>query len=440
MRIGCAGSGRHGPAWNVEVRFGATRGFLSVASRAHTCMLSTMLRPLLYSTLAVGLASCCPQPAAAPATSTAPAATSPTAPSKAAPIDKNLPRPDIIEKSAPLPGFTRGINLGNCYDAPSEGAWGTVISEKHFEMAAQAGMDHVRLPVRFSTNERSLPEAPYTIKEEFFKKVDWALDQAASRNLSIIVDVHHFEEIHKEPAANKDRLYAFWKQIAERYASRPPTVAFEILNEPNGALEPKLVNEITAEAIRIIRETNPTRIVMADCYFWANADHLDSLELPPDDPNVVAQFHMYQPILFTHQSAPWMEPWYQTPGVIFPGPPETPIEPVKAAQSQGWVMQFFQAYNTEPTATNPGGPKTVFEHFDHAARYVKKTGKRVYLGEFGAIQFAEAQSRENYVWLVRTEAERRGIGWAYWDDGGAFKAMNTQQGTWNEGLRRALLD
>jgi hypothetical protein len=42
------------------------------------------------------------------------------------------------------------------------------------------------------------------------------------------------------------------------------------------------------------------------------------------------------------------------------------------------------------------------------------------------------------LWLVRTEAERRGIGWALWDDGGKFKAMDAQQGTWNEPLHDAL--
>src|SRR5688572_7866012 len=73
----------------------------------------------------------------------------------AAPLDKGLARPDVIATSAPLPGFKRGLNLGNGLDAPQEGAWGTTLSEKHFEMAASAGFDHVRLPVRFTTVERS---------------------------------------------------------------------------------------------------------------------------------------------------------------------------------------------------------------------------------------------------------------------------------------------
>jgi endoglucanase len=371
-----------------------------------------------------------PQPVATPAAAT-PAV---------APIDSALARPDVIAVSPPLPGFTRGLNLGNGLDAPSEGAWGAKLSEKHFEMAAAAGFDHVRLPVRFTTAERSSPNPPFTIQPSFFERVDWAIDRALSHKLSIIVDVHHFEEIHKDPRPNMPRLYGLWRQIAARYAKRPPEVAFEILNEPHEKLEPPLVNEITRESLRIIRETNPNRLVFANCYFWANAERLGELELPADDPNVVAQFHMYQPFLFTHQGASWVEPWAGTMGIVFPGPPSKPVTPVPAAQNESWVKSWFEGYNTLPAAQNPGGVRTVFEHFDHAARYVKRTSKRVYLGEFGAIDRADAQSRANYVWLVRTEAERRGIGWAYWDDGGAFAAMKPTTGTWNEGLRRALLD
>jgi endoglucanase len=409
----------------------------------------TWFRSLLACTFAVAAFACAtgePPPAAPPAApvvaapppAPAPAAT-PAPPPSAPPIDRALPRPDTIAISQPLPGFMKGINLGNCFDAPSEGEWGTTISEKHFQMAKAAGLDHVRLPVRFSTAARSDANPPYTIKPEFFARVDWAIDQALANKLSIIVDIHHFEEIHKDPNAQKARLYAFWEQIGKRYAKRPPEVAFEILNEPNGALEPKILNEVTKEALKVIRKTNPTRIVIADAYFWANAERLAELELPAGDKNLVASFHMYEPHLFTHQGAPWMDPPWGTKGIIFPGPPPTPITPVVAAKETKWVADWFEGYNKLPIAENPGGPKRVFDMFDHAARYVKNTGRRVYMGEFGTNDFADAQSRENYVWLVRTEAERRGFGWAYWDDGGSFKVMNVSNGTWNESLKKALL-
>jgi endoglucanase len=412
-------------------------------------------RCFLTTTLAVAALACTserpapatpPAPPLAPTTAPAapvapaPTAASPAAPPSAAPIDHSLARPDPIALSQPIPGFMKGINLGNCLDAPSEGEWGTTISEKHFQMAKSAGLDHVRLPVRFSTAARSDAKPPYTIKKEFFARVDWAIDQALANKLSIIVDVHHFEEIMKDPNANKARLYAFWEQIAARYAKRPPEVAFEILNEPNSALEPKILNEITKESLRIIRKTNPTRLVIADPFFWASAERLAELELPANDKNLIATFHVYEPHLFTHQGAPWMDPPWGTKGIIFPGPPPTPITPVPAAQQVQWVRDWFDGYNRLPIAENPGGPKRVFDLFDHAARYVKATGRRVYMGEFAANDFADPQSRENWTWLVRTEAERRGVGWAYWDDGGSFKIMNVSNGTWNETLKKALLE
>lgn len=381
-----------------------------------------------------------PSVAAAEAPAPAPPAATAAAPASAVkPLDPNLPRPDVIARSEPIPGFMRGINLGNCLEAPAEGAWGTAISEQHFQMAEAAGFDHVRLPVRFTTAERMDDKPPYRVHEEFWKRVDWAIDEAFSHHLSIILDVHHFEGINAEPLANKQKLYALWRQIAARYAKRPKELAFEILNEPTDKLEPKLLNDFTQGVIKIMRANNPDRLIFADSYFWANARRLAELELPKD-PNVVAEFHMYEPILFTHQGAPWMGPEYQTKGIVFPGPPSEPVTPVAAASKADWVAKWFTAYNTEPAGKNPSGPSAVFDYFDFASRYVQATGKRVYLGEFGADDTADEQSRENYVRLVRTEAERRGIGWAYWDDGGAFKAMNPYAGKWNEGLKSALLD
>jgi endoglucanase len=385
----------------------------------------------------------CPPPTAAPTVvAQAPVPPLPPAPPPApvaAPLDKNLARPDVTIRSAAVPGFMKGINLGNCLDAPAEGAWGTVISEKHFELAAAAGFDHVRLPARFSAPERTDVKPPYAVKDDFMKRVDWAVDQALAHHLSVIIDLHHFAEMNSDPNANKERLYAIWRQVSAHFAKRPAEVAFEVLNEPTDKLEPKLLNEITRQSIKIMRAKNPQRLIFADSYFWANAKRLAELDLPKD-PNVVAEFHMYEPILFTHQGAPWMDPPFQTRGVIFPGPPATPVTPLPEAAKQAWVSDWFNGYDSKPLAENPSGPKAVFDYFDFATNYVKATGKRVYLGEFGAIDHADQQSRENYVWLVRTEAERRGIGWAYWDDGGKFKAMNPFAGTWNEGLRQALVD
>ena len=161
-------------------------------------------------------------------------------------VDENLnitlTPPEVSTMNKTVPGFTRGINLGNGLDAPSIGEWGVILEENHFKYAKAAGLDHVRLPVRFSAHAQS--DAPYTIDEDFFKKVDWALEMAAKYSLNIIVDLHHYEEIMKEPAAHLDRYKGMWKQIAERYRDQPQSVAFELLNEPCEELKPEILHPL----------------------------------------------------------------------------------------------------------------------------------------------------------------------------------------------------
>jgi len=357
-----------------------------------------------------------------------------------------IPRPSATSAAATigpkpatsLSGFARGINFGNALDAPTEGAWGNVLTERHFSMAAESGLDHVRVPIRF--NAHALAAAPYTIDAAFFERVDWALDQAAQNNLAVMLDFHHYEELMKEPSAHAARFLGIWSQIAERYKDRPPNVVFELLNEPNTNLNANIWNDLVRDAIAIIRKTNPTRRIVIDSYFWASADWLDKLALPENDANLVASFHMYQPILFTHQGAAWMSGEYQTTGLVFPGPPASPVTPVPSAESVGWVRDWFQRYNTEPAGTNPGGPATIEAELDKASRYAAQTGRAVYMGEFGVIDRADEKSRETYIRLVRQAAERRNMAWAYWDDGGTMKAMDPKTGQWVPYLRAALFN
>src|SRR5262249_18316631 len=161
----------------------------------------------------------------------------------------------------------------------------------------------------------------------------------------------------------------------------PKSVAFELVNEPNGNLEPGKLNRILNDALKIVRATNPDRIVLLDPYFWASAEHLAELEVPTGDPNLVATFHCYTPILFTHQGAQLMGPEYQTTGIVFPGPPKRPVRPVPAAMAIDWVQKWFERYNSTPADDNPNSAKTIGEYFDLASAFVAKTQLRVYLGE-----------------------------------------------------------
>jgi endoglucanase len=243
----------------------------------------------------------------------------------------------------------------------------------------------------------------------------------------------------EQPASHARRFVGLWAQIAARYAKRPASVVYELLNEPTHKLTPEVWNPLLAEALRTIRSVDPARTVIVDSTFWAAAKDLAFLNVPPDA-HALASFHMYQPILFTHQGMGWMPPEFGTTGIVYPGPPRTPLEPAAQAQRVDWVRDWIARYDTTPAAQNPCGPSALAEQFDLAKTFVERTHVSVYMGEFGAGDKADMTSRVNWTRAVRQEAERRGIGWAYWDDGGSFKVYDQKTQTWNVDLRRALLE
>lgn len=208
--------------------------------------------------------------------------------------------------------LARTVNFGNALEAPNEGDWGMRLEERFFQLTKDAGFTAIRLPIKFSAHAGT--SAPFTLDETFMQRVDWAVNEALSRNLAIIVDFHHYDELMINPAANRARFLSIWQQVAARYRNQPAKVLFEIHNEPNGNIEP-LWNEYLAAALAVIRQTNPTRAVIVGPNGWNSADRLEELVLPSDQ-NLIVTIHQYAPFYFTHQGAEWVNPIPPT-GVVW---------------------------------------------------------------------------------------------------------------------------
>ncbi len=198
----------------------------------------------------------------------------------------------------------RGINLGNALEAPKEGEWGVTLYSKYFRTIKQAGFASVRLPIKWSVHAATEP--PYAIDPKFAERVDWAVDQATSNGLNIILDVHHYDEMDTSPDEHLPRLVKIWEQIAARYKDKSTNVYFELLNEPHGSLADAKWNAAIPQLLAAIRKTNPTRPVLVGPASWNEISALDKLELPQDK-NLILTVHFYDPHKFTHQGAYWME-------------------------------------------------------------------------------------------------------------------------------------
>ncbi|MFZ6026901.1 MAG: glycoside hydrolase family 5 protein [Chloroflexota bacterium] len=300
----------------------------------------------------------------------------------------------------------RGVNLGNALEAPREGEWGVTLKEEYFQVIAEAGFDSVRVPIRFSEHADSQP--PYTIDPELFARIDWVLENAQKNNLVAVVDMHHYLEVMEDPAGHHERFIALWQQIAERYQDMPTDeVYFELLNEPNGSLYGETWNQLVADTLAVVRQTNPDRPIVIDPGGWASAAQLALLALPEDDRNLIVTFHYYLPFQFTHQGAEWVD------------------------NSDPWLGKTWEGNTMDRRLMNTD--------FMQAADWGKQNNRPIYLGEFGAYQKADLDSRVRWTDAVARLAEQYGYPWAYWEFCAGFGVYDPAAEAWREPLLVALL-
>jgi beta-glucosidase len=298
----------------------------------------------------------------------------------------------------------RGISFGGALDddRPNAGRW---LVEAHFDAVKAAGFDTVRLPVKWSAHQAPAP--PHRVDPAFLERVDRAVEAALARGLAVVLDVHHFDALSDRRAAgDESRLRALWDEVARRYAGAGSGLWFELLNEPHGAMDAERWNRLLVEALAAVRAVSPERGAIVGPVRWNTVDALAGLRLP-DDERLAATVHYYSPFRFTHQGAGWL-----------PG-------------ARGWLGTRWGT---------PAERARVREDLERAAAWARARGVPLLLGEFGTTSAARTADRAAWTAAVRTEAERFGIAWCYWDYATEFGAYDLRRGAWDEPLRAALLD
>lgn len=305
----------------------------------------------------------------------------------------------------------RGINFGNMLDAPTEGAWDLRVEDRFIELVGRPGfVQSVRLPVRWS-NHASL-DAGATIDPAFMARVSDVVRRLLAQGVSVVLDMHHYRqfdgdpldkgEARVDPAVVDLRFLAMWRQIARHFAGFDGRLMFEIYNEPHGRIDTRW-NDLLSRALRVIRESNPERVVVVGPVVWNSASALPRLVLPPD-PNLVLTVHHYEPFDFTHQGSEWTDP------------------PMKAGVP----------------CCNDEQRKKITDLLDMAVREAQRLGRPVFVGEFGAYDKAAPADRIAYTRFIRNEMETRGLPWMYWELAAGFGIYDRQQGAFRPELTAAL--
>ncbi len=295
------------------------------------------------------------------------------------------------------------VNMGNHLEAPTEGSWGgRKIADDDFEIIAKAGFNTIRLPVRWSAHAKD--KAPYTIDADFMARVKHVVGRARAAGLNVILDDHHFEELHKDPSKHAPKLAGMWTQIAAEFKDEPREhLWFEIANEPNAKLTHKNLLETLEPALAEIRKTNPHRPVIIGGENWSGVDSLATLPLP-NDPHIIPTFHYYDPFDFTHQGATWVD-------------------------------------NPPPMGRTFGGDADVTRLVADVRKvreYIKKTGKTPFMGETGANGPIPVSERVKYQASVHAAFNTIKIGMCVWGFTNTFPIWDSEKKAWVPGMLNAM--
>lgn len=316
----------------------------------------------------------------------------------------------------------RGVNFGNMLDAPTEGAWDLRAEERFIALVGNSNpaIQSVRLPVRWSNHASADTQA--TIDPVFMERVASVVDSLLARGVVVVLNMHHYRQLDGDTlddgeAAVPDsadhalvrmRFLAMWAQIAKRFAKHDARLLLEPYNEPHKLLDEQTDNsrpwnDLVSRAVRVIRQTNPNRVLVIGPTHWNSANDLEQLALP-HDPNLVLTVHSYEPFTFTHQGANWISP-------VLP---------------------------TGVTCCDTVQTQTIARLLDTAQTQAQAKGYPVFVGEFGAYSQAPLASRVNYLNTMRQQMAQRAMPWTYWELAAGFGVYDPVQNQFRPEITQAL--
>lgn len=296
-------------------------------------------------------------------------------------------------------------------------------TKEHFESWTTAedialiktmGFDHVRLSVNPQPMMRH--NMADELPPEYLAYLDSAVKMILDRGLAVIIDMHPESDFKQRLVQHDDfveQFSDFWRAIARHYSTRDPEmVFFEVLNEPEFRDRYRWAG-VQAKLVAAIREGAPQHTIIAAGANWSDVEDLLALT-PLADPNVIYNFHFYDPHTFTHQGATWgTNYWHFEHKLGYPASMDT-AEKVAASEPDAVNRLTVLRYGLD----HWDGFRIGVE-IGQAAEWTKRWNVPLTCNEFGVYRKnSDPQDRARWLHDVRATLERDGIGWNMWDFGG----------------------
>lgn len=324
----------------------------------------------------------------------------------------------------------RGINLSHWF---SQVYHPTGYVAEHFEsymkeediaLIRAMGFDHVRFPIGCEAMMDS--SAPGRLPEEYVARIERMIRLILDHGLAVIVDIHP-EGPFKERLSKEDHavaaFLAFWEAFAVRLCHLDAErTFFEILNEPC-ICDAVRWNQIQNTLLHVIRRVAPSHTLVASGDEWSQLPELLKLQTT-EDRNVIYNFHLYDPIAFTHQGAGWSPPWAMfTKGLTYPVDPAF-VDSFLLSVTDEAASEALLEYKRE----NWSAP--VYHQFvQPAVEWAHRHGVFLTCNEFGVYKkFSPRGSRLLWLKDLASVFKQNGIGWTMWDYAGDFAVVLQENG------------
>lgn len=201
--------------------------------------------------------------------------------------------------------------------------------------------------------------------------------------------------------------------MAEHFKDRSEFLIYEIKNEPNGINE-STWNTIQGRIIDAIRKVDTQHKIIVGPANWNSFHSLAAMPTYEDD-NLIYTFHFYDPFVFTHQGASWVNPTMEPlGGVPFPYD-ATKMPGLPSPLNNTWVGSIYNSYSQDGTA------EKVKALIDIAVRFREERNVPIFCGEFGVyIPNSDNEDRVRWYQLVSDYLEEKNISRTTWDYIGGF--------------------
>jgi len=286
------------------------------------------------------------------------------------------------------------------------------------------GFDHVRLSV--NPQPMMTSQRPDEIPAEYLGYLDAAVKMILDQGPAVVIDLHP-ESDFKARLAKDDSFVQqfadFWRALARHYSTwDAERVFFEILNEPEFSDRYRWYG-VQAALAAAIREGAPQHTMIAAGARWSDDDDLVFIE-PLRDPNVIYNFHFYQPPIFTHQGATWGTYfWHWVKGLHYPSSAES------AANVAAGVPDAADRLAVIRYGQDHWDAARIDAEIAQVGEWARQRRVPVVCNEFGVYrEFADPQDREAWIHDVRVALERHGMGWTMWDYSGSFAVVKKKDG------------